>query len=259
MISKIGRMMSSVVYYKTVQAWTPANLGSDLALWLDAADAGTITLNGSAVSQWRDKSGNNRDVSQPTATKQPVYANNILNGLSALSFDGSNDSLFTNAATITLNQPVHRFIVCKFLTKTFNSVVFDSDTQSNAFFFYNGESPGGKWAWNGGSYGTSDVTSNHIHYNFYNNTASYYSTDGATPSGPVSAGANTLQGVRIGGLRAEFINGYAFQGYVYEVLLVQGTLSDADRQKLEGYLAWKWGTVASLPSDHPYKSGAPTV
>lgn len=240
------------------QGWTPAALRPALELWLDADDASTITLNGSTVSQWRDKSGKNRDVSQPSPTKQPVYANNILNGLSALSFDGSDDSLFTNAATITLNQPVHRFIVCKFLTKTFNSVVFDSNTQSNPFFFYNGEkSPGGKWWWNAGSYGTSDVTSNHIHYNLYNNTASYYSTDGATPSGPVTAGTNTLQGVRIGGLRAEFFSGYAFQGYVYEVLLVQGTLSDADRQKLEGYLAWKWGLQDSLATGHPYKLNAP--
>lgn len=241
------------------QGWTPAALGSALALWLDADDASTITLNGSTVSQWDDKSGNARHVAQATAVKQPVYANNILNGLSALSFDGSNDSLFTNAATTTLNQPVHRFIACKFLTKTFNSVVFDSNTQAAPFFFYNGESPGGKWVWPGGSYGTSDITSNHIHYHLYNNTDSYYSTDGATPSGPVSAGANTLQGVRIGYLRAEFVNGYAFQGYVYEVLLVQGTLSDTDRQKLEGYLAHKWGLTGNLPSGHPYKLTPPTV
>ena len=34
-------------------------------------------------------------------------------------------------------------------------------------------------------------------------------------------------------------------------------MSIEDRQKLEGYLAWKWGLQASLPSDHPYKSAAP--
>lgn len=30
---------------------------SGLALWLDASDLSTITLNGSNVSEWRDKSG----------------------------------------------------------------------------------------------------------------------------------------------------------------------------------------------------------
>jgi hypothetical protein len=30
-----------------------------------------------------------------------------------------------------------------------------------------------------------------------------------------------------------------------------------NRQKLEGYLAWKWGMVPNLPVDHPYKTSPP--
>ena len=44
---------------------------------------------------------------------------------------------------------------------------------------------------------------------------------------------------------------------MYEIILTTGTLSPEDRQKLEGYLAWKWGTQAALPGGHPYKSAAP--
>lgn len=54
-------------------AWTPADLGAGLALWLDADDAATITLNGSNVSQWRDKSGNGWHMSQAIAASQPAY------------------------------------------------------------------------------------------------------------------------------------------------------------------------------------------
>ncbi len=240
--------------------WTPAELGSSsLALWLDASDAGTITLSGSTVSQWNDKSGNNRHVAQATATKKPSYANNILNGLSAVSFDGSDDSLFASAATITLSQPVHRFIACKFLTKTSKSVVFVSYTSAPSFFFYNGENAG-QWVFDAGSsisYGTADTSNNHIHYNHVNGASSYVSVDGTTTlTGPGNPGANTLQGVRIGHQRGEY-PGYAFQGYVYEVVLVQGTLTADNRQKVEGYLASKWGLQANLPADHPYKSAAP--
>lgn len=53
---------------------TPIFLGSRLALWLDADDFSTITLNGSTVSQWRDKSGNGRHVSQNNASAQPEFA-----------------------------------------------------------------------------------------------------------------------------------------------------------------------------------------
>jgi hypothetical protein len=29
------------------------------------------------------------------------------------------------------------------------------------------------------------------------------------------------------------------------------------RQKIEGYLAWKWGLAANLPGGHPYEFGPP--
>jgi hypothetical protein len=51
--------------------WTPAQLAT--ALWLDAADATTITLNGVSTSQWADKSGNGRNATQATAANQPTY------------------------------------------------------------------------------------------------------------------------------------------------------------------------------------------
>jgi hypothetical protein len=39
----------------------------------------------------------------------------------------------------------------------------------------------------------------------------------------------------------------------------KSALSDADRQKMEGYLAWKWNLQAKLPADHPYKQAAPVI
>jgi len=65
-------------------------------------------------------------------------------------------------------------------------------------------------------------------------------------NGPVSVGA-FLDGTLASNLTAG------------EFIIVSGTLSTSDRQKLEGYMAWKWGTEASLPSDHPYKLSPPTV
>ncbi|MEI8285912.1 MAG: hypothetical protein WCG15_01295, partial [Actinomycetes bacterium] len=52
-------------------AWSPTTLGSSLALWLDASDATTITSSGGLVSEWRDKSGNNRHATQTNAGNQP--------------------------------------------------------------------------------------------------------------------------------------------------------------------------------------------
>ena len=48
-----------------------------------------------------------------------------------------------------------------------------------------------------------------------------------------------------------------FKGYVHEVLVYTRTISKQASQTIEGYLAWKWGLQANLPSTHPYKSVAP--
>jgi hypothetical protein len=46
-------------------------------------------------------------------------------------------------------------------------------------------------------------------------------------------------------------------GTLREVVVANATSSATDRQKLEGYLAHKWGTTAHLPVGHPYKTTAP--
>ena len=64
--------------------FNPSKL-SGLALWLDAADASTITLDGSNnVEQWNDKSGNGRNATQTTVLNRPGYFTNQLNGLPAI-------------------------------------------------------------------------------------------------------------------------------------------------------------------------------
>lgn len=47
-------------------------------------------------------------------------------------------------------------------------------------------------------------------------------------------------------------------GALGEVVIIEDVADEA-RQMTEGYLAWKWGLVANLPSDHPYKGRAPGV
>jgi hypothetical protein len=47
-------------------------------------------------------------------------------------------------------------------------------------------------------------------------------------------------------------SGTSFTGFFYEILVFNVALSTSDRQKMEGYLAWKWGLQKSLPSSHPF-------
>lgn len=48
-----------------------------------------------------------------------------------------------------------------------------------------------------------------------------------------------------------------FHGSIAEVLVFNSALTTSDRQKVEGYLAWKYGLQGNLPAGHPYLSAAP--
>ena len=84
---------ASATWSGTVTAFVPS-VYSGLAMWLDASDASTLTLDGlNNVAQWRDKSGNARHASQSTTTMKPTYLANGINGIPALVGDGVDDSL----------------------------------------------------------------------------------------------------------------------------------------------------------------------
>jgi hypothetical protein len=48
-----------------------------------------------------------------------------------------------------------------------------------------------------------------------------------------------------------------WEGSLGEVLLLSAPLATADRQTLEGYAAWKYGTQAALVGGHPYAAAPP--
>jgi hypothetical protein len=83
--------MPSTVGIVASGVFTPLDLNP--ALWLDAADTATITESGGFVSQWNDKSGNNRNFTQAVGASQPATGTRTQNGLNVLDFDGSNDFL----------------------------------------------------------------------------------------------------------------------------------------------------------------------
>jgi len=97
--------------------FTPASIAG-LQLWLDASDPATLfqdsaltTLASSdtnPVGGWTDKSGLVHNMLQATAGKRPLLKKAIVNGLSVLRFDGSDDFL---KATFTLNQPHSIYMV----------------------------------------------------------------------------------------------------------------------------------------------------
>lgn len=91
---------AGVLVTTSAGAFVPTDIAG-LTGWWDASDASTFTFGtGSAVAQWRDKSGMARHVDQATGAKQPTRDQTV-NGLSAVKFVASNQHILrgTHAAT----------------------------------------------------------------------------------------------------------------------------------------------------------------
>ncbi len=81
-----------------------------LALWLDAADAGTVILEGEGVKEWRDRSGKGRHLAQPDADARPRLSRQKQNGHPLLSFDGAAQFL-TGPAALPAGQACLNLVV----------------------------------------------------------------------------------------------------------------------------------------------------
>jgi len=68
-------------------------------LWLDGADTNSLTLSGSSVTQWNDKSGNGYNFTQATSGNQPTYSSASLNSLNTITFTASNSTYLLGTAS----------------------------------------------------------------------------------------------------------------------------------------------------------------
>ena len=240
--------------------WRPDELGASLALWLDAEDAASITLNGSTVSQWDDKSGNGRNATQAAAANQPAYNTSAINGKPAV-VTVNNVALYV-ASWGAVSQPFTRVMVFNPVTiaggtHLINSATVDVPTSlaANVADYFVNTSNITQYAGTASvNYVPVAIDTTYIRLSEYATTNSSVYTNG-TQTGPANGGANSIQGMTIGGYSVSGSGAPVAPTNLRfgEILLISNTMTTADRQKLEGYLAWKWGLAANLPPDHPYR------
>jgi len=233
--------------------WTPSSI--DTTLWLDAADSSTITAP-DGVSEWRDKSGNSRHVSQATTSNRPQLVTSPKDGIL---FGG--DDYLTVASLLTL--PLTIFVAAT------------RGTTKGQFIKIGGASDGVAIGYGGTDHDTNGtnliglkelvnwlptsvtVAVGSVVSAYYpsGTSASVFYQDGTAVtinSGSTSAPISPTSLIQVGGY-----SGRGLDGTIHELVIIAGTSDTDTRQLIEGYLAWKWGFESSLPSGHPYETEAP--
>jgi hypothetical protein len=232
--------------------FVPSQL-SGLSLWLDAADSSTLTLSGSNVTQWNDKSGNGRHATQSTIANQPTLSGTLIN------FNGSQFLNMTDAYNmLSSSGRFYTLFVVERRGSATNSIQFmigggGSTGNQVLIFGYNNNtttlrhtagiapdldyivpgwgSPDPIRMWGGGYNGSIRDT----WLNGSLGLSQSYSTTIAAWTQPV-----------IGYLPGFNVNQF-YTGNIYEILFFNSYLTTTQRQAVEGYLAWKWGLQDRLP------------
>jgi hypothetical protein len=240
------------------------------SLWLDASDTSTITVSGTAVTQWTDKGPNTRTFTQGTAGNRPVSGVSTKNSLNVIDFDGSTDFLESTAATSVwkfLSDGTEHtyFVVAKSTDLNFYGTVFgninsqnvgiegaqfrpdpaiacymNSAVGSNLPVIYNagGSISANEWVYAGFRNKPLDATAaNRSKGQIKLGTAYSNNTYVNNPDT-----GNPTYTLIIGGTRNN--NGSIadrFAGSIAEIIMYSSYLSDGDTASVQSYLANKWG------------------
>jgi hypothetical protein len=236
----------------------------ELSVWFDAADYTTLTVSGSTVTAWRDKSSNGWNATTLIGTAPTITT---LKKNSAVSFAGSSTLTVSNVSFSSV-QARGIFVVYRVDTSTPNFISWFSTQASginNQGGYNNLVYPTGS----GGPYVQSYAVGGAV---VGMGADPAVSTIGTTALGvmihsAVSTASNvvTLNGTSYTLTTNNVASGYGsgtvtyYIGNAYpqpyilcEYIMYQSELTSSQRQQIEGYLAWKWDIQGSLPSSHPF-------
>ena len=235
-----------------------------LQMWFDTSDA-SYSVSGNTVTSWMNKAGK----TDATVGSGTISINQAtLNGKTSMRFPAGSNYFSVSNITYTTSFR-NTFFVAKFPNAGFHSLMSDAGitnaiaaTPTANYYgdievnypgrnglvaatvsgFFNTScvlslctSTGNQGIWVTGN--SQTITTNNL-------TTTFFQTGTTTvvlgPGGPAGA----VAGDNID---------------MWEFIEYDGIMTTTQRQKVEGYLAWKWGIQANLPSGHPYYSAKPMV
>lgn len=235
---------------------------SNLLLWYEtsldesfiSSEVSDASSSGSAISSWNDinpQSSTKNNATQSTSTAQPKYYPNVLNGLPAITFDGTSDFMPFDGAALagsdytvfivtqrksTSSSAAPRTLISG-TTEALNSALIISYVNTDNTLLF--------------SHYTNDLNITvptyagpipTMHTFRFSKTAGkqYWSNGGVTADFSASGQTTALisfTGAQIG--RWFNYNNF-YNGDIFEIIIFSKALSSADRQSVESYLSKKY-------------------
>lgn len=232
---------------------TPPEQAVGVLAWFDASDGSTVTESGGIVERWADRSGNLNDATQTTPGNRPTRVAAVQNGRAVVRF-ASGGGQWLNLPTLTPGA----ILVAgrKQSAGNYNTVVGSSSASDSFLAFGTSGGLGNAIAQNGSGAALSPSGSE----------AAWQVLGGVDDGSAITAYRNGAAGTpaatggatwTVNGIAVSPTAGFRLAGDLGEIVLFDRVPSASDRQLMEGYLAWKWGSQASLAGGHPFASVSP--
>jgi len=233
---------------------------SGLTLWFDAADSNTLTIAGGLATSWLSKGSAVVSTSVVTGGSYTAPSYTTYNGRPALGFNGTSTYVQTGNVTLTASgttwitsavnltavtgsSPIDASLVIATKVPE-KSIRFDCNVNATCY------------AINSNVGNTTTVlrqdTNNNVNgIRGFIDTAGYFTAFGnGTQTVSNTTTVNYLKPTGVPFFMGAWLPGI-LNGYIQEILVYDNTLTLAQYQQVEGYLAQKWGFLGSLATGHP--------
>jgi hypothetical protein len=249
--AKWGQTLASGNFFSRnpvlVPLFVPTAL-TNCALWLDSADSSTITLSGGTVTAWNDKSGNGRNATPGLG--------NILSADGGLFFNGL--STYYNTSYTGSPSAETVFLVGTWTGTTDRNygLLGSTDSTNGRRYAINRSGGVAVTRWEKSTTGFAPTTGPTANVRFmtsavFTGSAGTTGLNGGTQSASAAFSFSGTSTTYIG------LGSTYFLGTINEIVIYSTALSSPARQRVEGYLAWKWGLQGSLPATHPFSKFRP--
>lgn len=238
----------------------------DTNIWLDADNKDSVEDRDpgspfNRLRRWHDGKVNGLIADQGTNSLQPDIFPNGLNNMTTIGFNGVGYRMTIASLTLTGEHSIFAVAMQNGSGVNYQEILRGDPVDEDMHF-------GGR--------------SDHHFSVFYGDGATWDDVGDVTPVEGASGVWRLQSVVTSGGVAQPYFDGVAkdtkvcsmtsisnfflgsagsanlWTGEMAEIIVIPYAVTDDERQRIEGQLAWKWGRVAQLPSNHLYKHNPPT-
>jgi len=249
--------------------WTPADTST--VIWLNSDDDSQFEVTNSGgidyVSTWINRSGGT-NFTNPTLEDGPVFTS----GMSSVPFTNTKwlqaaSTFFSVANPDFLCVMRVRWNEAAPVSAYYKPFAVGDGNGKIELGIYPADWPG-NWRWNHGDGSSDHGTVNPGSSNPEIRITSWERASGTTYSDDTMyvVGNVSARTANVGLTNSPSLSGntyvggstdvLSFNGSIFEIVVCEQNSTDT-RQKLEGYMAWKYGDTDELPAGHPYKEDPP--